>query len=127
MRREELLLIDIIERCDLIREVVDATDRDRFPGDAIAQGAVLYALVIIGEASRNVSRSFAASHARVPWPQLVAFRNLAVRVYPELDAVRVWGIATGDVPTLRTELVDILRSEFPLAAKALEEHDQENG
>ncbi len=121
MWREELLLIDIIERCDLISHVAAGTDRETFLDDDVAQSAVLYALVIIGEASRGITDTLSARHPGVPWGQMVAFRNLAVHAYPEIDARRVWDTATNDVPSLRSSVAGILASEFPLAAKALDE------
>lgn len=125
MRRDELLLIDIIERCDLITEVAASKDEESFLESAIAQSAVLYGLVVIGEAVRNLSDALLSAHPTVPWNQTVAFRNLAVHAYPELDAVRVWDIVTQDVPALRSATSDILRTEFPLAAKALEQRKDE--
>ena len=41
-------------------------------------GAVVQKLGIIGEAASHISNELTARHTEVPWPQIVAFRNMVI-------------------------------------------------
>jgi len=57
-------------------------------------------LEIIGEAARNVSRSFQEGHPEIPWRQIVALRNVLAHEYGEIRQERIFRIVTEHVPAL---------------------------
>jgi len=40
-------------------------------------------------------------HPRVPWREIYGFRNIAARVYEQIDLVRVWEIVEHYLPELK--------------------------
>ena len=124
MRREELLLVDIVDRAGEVGAFLQSTDRPAFLESDMLQSAVLLKLLVIGEASRRLPHEFTETHESVPWPRIIGFRNVALHTYERIDMPEVWRIATEDVPALTESVLAILRSEYPLAAKAIEERDQ---
>lgn len=127
MRREELLLLDILERVREVASAVRRTDRGAFTEDHHAQAAVLWPLVIIGEAAARLPDEVRSAHADVPWQRIQGFRNLALHAYESIDLNQVWNIATHDVPSLGEQVHDILRHSYPLVLKALDERHEEPG
>jgi uncharacterized protein with HEPN domain len=61
-RREELRLRDILDAIDQIRAYVASGDFDRKTSDA-----VLYNLVVIGEAASQIGEELRAQAAEIPW------------------------------------------------------------
>jgi uncharacterized protein with HEPN domain len=85
MRRDELYLRDIIEATDHIRGFLDEFDLQKFLKSELVRSAVAQKLAIIGEAAGRVSESLQGRHAEVPWPQIVAFRNILIHAYFGID------------------------------------------
>ena len=73
---------------------------------------MLHKLTIIGEAAARVSEDLRGCHPEVGWPDIVGFRNIAVHAYFVVDWSIVWETATQDVPRLRQQVIEILKSEF---------------
>jgi uncharacterized protein with HEPN domain len=48
----------------------------------------------------------------VPWPQIVAFRNILIHAYFGIDWEVVWLAATDRCPVLRRQIAGILEAEF---------------
>lgn len=113
MRREELYLADIVEAADAIGSFLQGTERADFLGNDLLRSAVLQKLSIIGEAASKLPKDFREHHREVPWPDIVAFRNIAVHAYFSVEWPIVWVTATRDVPGLRKMVADILDSEYP--------------
>jgi uncharacterized protein with HEPN domain len=113
MRREELYLRDIVEAADAIAGFLVGVVRAAFLVDDLLRSAVLQKLTIIGEAAARLPGPFKESHPAVEWPDVVAFRNLAVHAYFAIDWTIVWTTAVEDAPRIRTAVVEILEAEFP--------------
>jgi uncharacterized protein with HEPN domain len=75
--------------------------------DELSQHGVLYELAIIGEAAGRVSDEVRQAHPEVPWPRIVAQRNILVHVYDHLNLERVW-VAVEAMPELERQLTSIL-------------------
>jgi uncharacterized protein with HEPN domain len=113
MRRERLLLADIVEAAEAIGRFVAGRSQETFSGDDLVRSAVLHKLAVIGEAAARLPRAFCKAHPSVPWADLVAFRNIVVHSYFAVDWAIVWTTATKDVPELHRQVASILGEEFP--------------
>ena len=71
---------------------------------------VLYLSDIV-EAAAHVSDEIKGRHSEVPWPQIVAFRNVLVHAYFGIDWNVVWRAATRRCPVLRAQVAAILAAE----------------
>jgi uncharacterized protein with HEPN domain len=78
MRHESLYLTNIIEAADYIAEFIAGKDFQAFQESELLRSAVVQKLAVIGEAAARVSNELKGGHAEVPWPQIVAFRNILV-------------------------------------------------
>jgi uncharacterized protein with HEPN domain len=57
-------------------------------------------LQVIGEAARGVSQPMRGQHLEVPWPQIVALRNILVHEYFGLNLDQIWTMTQKDLPKL---------------------------
>jgi uncharacterized protein with HEPN domain len=112
MRREELYLRDIVEASGYIAQFLAGLDRSGFQSSELVRSAVVQKLALIGEAAARLPDELKARHTEVPWPRIVAFRNILVHAYFGIDWDVVWRAATKESPFLQAQIEMILRSEF---------------
>jgi uncharacterized protein with HEPN domain len=75
----------------------------------MAQEAVLRCFEIIGEAVRKVPESLKQKHSEVSWVQIIAFRNVPIHNYENVDLNRVWEIIEKQLPILKPQIESMLR------------------
>ena len=112
MRRERLYLTDIVEATDHIAAFIASTDYEGFQNSEMVRSAVVQKLAIIGEAAARVSEGMKSRHPEVPWPQIIAFRNISC---PRIFRHRLEGslpAARNRCPVLREQVAGILVAEF---------------
>jgi uncharacterized protein with HEPN domain len=112
MRHEILYLSDIVEAADHIAEFIAGADFRTFQESEMLRSAVVQKLGVIGEAAARVPGDLTSRHPEVPWPQIVAFRNILIHAYFGIDWEVVWRVATNRCPVLRGQIADILAADF---------------
>lgn len=108
MRPERLYLTDIVDAADAIARFLHGVDEATFMQDELRQSAVLQKLIVIGEAAARLPRAFCEAHSEIPWPDIVAFRNIAVHEYFAVDWRIVWVTATQEVSLLRQQIGSLI-------------------
>jgi len=111
MRHESLYLTDILEAADHIASFINGADFESFESSEMLRSAVVQKLSVIGEAAARVSDDLKCRYPQVPWPQVVAFRNILVHAYFGIDWDVVWRAAKNRCPVLRDEVATILATE----------------
>ena len=110
MRSDRVRLLDAIEQIELIAGF-SRPGREVFLVDVMMQSAILHRLTLLGEACRAVSAETRERHPEIPWPQIIAFRNVLVHEYFGVDLELVWTIVDEHLPGLGGQLnrvVDLL-------------------
>jgi uncharacterized protein with HEPN domain len=111
MRRDDLYLNDIIEAADHIASFIAGADFETFEKSEMMRSAVVQKLAIIGEAAARMSEGLRKRHPEIPWPQIVAFRNILIHAYFGIDGEEVWRAARNRCPVLREQVLGIIRAE----------------
>ena len=70
---------------------------------------MFYHLQIIGEAAASLGRDFHEAHPQVPWPQIVAMRNVSIHEYFGVDLGEVWKTVERDLPTFKPAVERLLK------------------
>jgi len=66
--------------------------------------AVLFRLIVLGEAASRVSEESCARFPEIPWVSAVKTRNFLVHVYDHVKREIVWDTIQNDLPPLETAL-----------------------
>ena len=111
MRRDELYLRDIIEAAHNIAEDIAGIGREDFLGNRTVRDAVVRNLTVIGEACARISLPLRERYGEIPWPDVIAFRNILVHAYFGIDWNIVWEAASRQAPQLAEMIGRILQSE----------------
>lgn len=93
---------------DIVRRFSNL-DYQRFLSDRDEQALAAFRLSIIGENSNKLSIALKDRHPEIPWPDMVAFRNIVSHEYHRIDPSLVWEAlnALDDIAAMvDTELTD---------------------
>ena len=108
-RQPRLLLLDILENANLILEQIEGIGFEQFLDDTKTKNACLFCLVVIGEASGNLSDEFRSENHQIPWSKIRGMRNHLAHGYFIIDYDLVWNVITTEIPKLKTEIESLLK------------------
>ncbi len=99
---------DILEHANLIQNLLADKTFDDYAGDWVMRPAVERQFSIIGRSDEltRTPRPFAA--AITAYPRIIAFRNILIHRYSQVDHEIVWDITQSYLPTLITEDTTLL-------------------
>jgi uncharacterized protein with HEPN domain len=104
MRDEEALLRDMLDSAQRIQREIGNTTYDEFVQDETLQDAVVWRLMVIGEAAKLISEATRRTLPNVPFDDMTGMRNFMAHVYWRIDYKIVWDTATTDVRAVITHL-----------------------
>lgn len=100
MPRDADSLVDIALSARRVALLVESLTLGAFRDDETVQEAVLYRLVVIGEAVKRLSSEFREAHTEMRWTAIAGLRDVLVHSYDRVSLAEVWDIATLHVPAL---------------------------
>ena len=94
----------ILECIDNIYEFAGNKSFEQIEQDKMCYFAIVYQLVIIGEAANMLSKVFRDTHPLTPWREIVGMRNFIVHGYNVVDKNEVWSVIKNDLQQLRQQI-----------------------
>lgn len=107
MRDNRERLQDILEAIAQIEKYVVRGEAE-FEQNELIQIWIVHHLQIIGEACNSLSQKLTNKYTKVPWAEIVAFRNILIHEYFRVDLKAVWRIVERDLPDLKIQVKAIL-------------------
>jgi len=104
---------DMLQVVEEMEEMIGDSDLAAFLGNRMLMRAIERNLEIVGEAARRVSSDFRATHASIPWRQIIGQRNILAHEYGQIDHELLFRTASEDVPELADSLRQILTNLEP--------------
>ncbi|MFN8474789.1 MAG: DUF86 domain-containing protein [Anaerolineae bacterium] len=101
-------LNDILDAIEKSEQFVHGMTYEEFRQDDKTVFAVVRALEIVGEATKQIPPSVRADYAEIPWREMAGMRDKLIHDYFGVNLLVVWKTATEDMPTLRPLLEAIL-------------------
>jgi uncharacterized protein with HEPN domain len=105
--KDQKKLQDILDAIKAIETYAVSSYAD-FLAEAKTQDAILYNLIIIGEAAKQISDAFKEQHYRIPWSAMIGTRNIIVHGYDQVKLPIIWGILQRDLAGLKDEVLKVL-------------------
>ena len=109
MRSDRLLLQDILDAIEVVREYLP-DDRHAFDIDPPLQSHIHRHVMIVGEAAYRLSKELKNRYPTVPWRQIEGMRHILVHDYFKIDWEEVYDTAARDIPALQPIIQGILDS-----------------
>ena len=95
------------EAAKLAIEFLQEMDKHDFLEDRRTQQAVVFNMIVLGEAATKVLNAypeFAAKASAIPWNSMKGMRNRIAHGYFDIDLDIVWDTVKKDLPVLLTAL-----------------------
>ena len=94
-------LKNIISNCKFIlNEFLNIKNKSEFIKDIKTQNAVMFSIIQIAENAKKTSEAFKESTKELEWVKMIAFRNMIIHNYDNVDLDRVYDIAKENIPKL---------------------------
>jgi uncharacterized protein with HEPN domain len=107
MKNITMLLQDMLDAISAI-ESYAITTYDVFLGDQKTQDAIMFNLIIMGEAAHNIPDEFQEKHPEIPWPSIIGTRNVIVHGYDQVKLQIVWDIIQKNLKPLKMSLLELV-------------------
>ncbi|MDY7021026.1 MAG: HepT-like ribonuclease domain-containing protein [Cyanobacteriota bacterium] len=79
-----------------------------FAQDQKTIAAVMYAIAIMGEATKRLSDEFREKHSDLPWREVAGLRDRLVHDYKNIDLDILWDVISIEIPALLVSLNPLL-------------------
>jgi uncharacterized protein with HEPN domain len=115
MRLEVLKYLFDIERAALLlQSFIAGKSREQYGADPLLQSAVERQFEIIGEAVAQLAKIDASVAERIPdFRRLIAFRNILIHGYADVDHDIVWNLSQTRLPELLRVIQPMLAAQPP--------------
>ncbi len=107
--KNKIRLQDMLEAIESI-EVYQLSNYEKLVSDDKTQDAIMFNLVILGEAANQITDQFQEEHPEIPWASMIGTRNIIVHGYDQIRLPIVWEIITKDLPILKEQIRSALSS-----------------
>lgn len=98
----------IAESIAHIEDFLRGKSLEQMKDDVMCYHAVVYNIMIIGEAANMLTIGFRDSHQEIPWRQIIDMRNVLVHGYYNTSPLFVWETYTNDLPVLKHQIENYL-------------------
>jgi uncharacterized protein with HEPN domain len=107
-RSHRLYLTDIQTALSRINHLMQDLDESTFKAGAVQVDGVLFNLMTIGEAAKNIPQEIRDKMPEIDWGQIGRFRDFVVHHYFSIDLDNVWDIVQTDLPELAQQIEKLL-------------------
>jgi uncharacterized protein with HEPN domain len=106
--RDRTSLEDMARAARKALEYAQGSTRESLPSVPMRLDAVLYEIVVLGEAARRLSEEIRAAHPEVAWRAIIGMRSVVTHGYDQIDDDELWQVIERDLPDLLAKLEAIL-------------------
>ena len=107
--RDEQSLQDVLRAARQILSYTAGKTRETLASNAMCLDAVLYELVVIGEAARRLSSELRESSREIPWREIIGMRSVITHDYDHTDENELWLVIERDLPMLIGQVEKLLQ------------------
>lgn len=116
----------IFDECLYVRSVItDEMQQGQFLQDETLKRAVTRSLSIIGEATKKIPVNVKYAWQSISWREMAGMRDRLVHDYMGVNYYIVWDVAKNIIPTLMTQIEEIINSYREVQENALKATDQQ--
>jgi uncharacterized protein with HEPN domain len=100
---------DILEAMVNAVKFIENMSYDEFAQDTKTVYAVLRAIEVIGEASKNIPDDVRKRYPEIPWKDMAGMRDKVIHEYFGVKIERVWLTVKDDIPRIKPLIKKVLQ------------------
>jgi uncharacterized protein with HEPN domain len=108
LSRDRQALEDMVGAARKILGYAEGATRESLPSVPMLLDAVLYEIIVMGEAARRLSAETRAAHPDLPWREIIGMRSIIAHDYDQVDDEELWQVIARDLPNLLPRLEALL-------------------
>ena len=81
---------------------------EAFLKDQKTQDAIMFNLIIMGEAAGQIPHDFHLQYPKIPWSSIIGTRNIIVHGYAQVKLPIIWDILQKDLLPLKVSLEELI-------------------
>ena len=111
MLRDSASLLDMYQAGRQVLVFTEGNTLEELQDNDMRLSAVLYEIIVIGEATTRLSPDFRADHPEIPWKKMAGMRNILVHQYDEVNFDVLWDAIQFSIPEILNKIFPLLPEE----------------
>ena len=108
MSRDNASLLDMVNAAKRVLLLTEGLDKSALGTNEEKQSAILYQIIIIGEATKRLLVEFRSQYSEVPWKDIAGMRDILAHQYDRVNLNTLWDAVQTDIPELLALLQPLL-------------------
>jgi uncharacterized protein with HEPN domain len=108
MSRDKAALLDIHNAAQRILRFATGLTKSELAANEEKQSAILYQVIIVGEATKRLSTDFRTIHLDIPWSDIARMRDILAHQYDRVDLDTLWDVIQRDISELIEQISPLL-------------------
>ncbi|HNV94788.1 MAG TPA: DUF86 domain-containing protein [Methanofastidiosum sp.] len=107
-KSEEIYFRHILNAIKNIEMYTRNINYSEFQKNSMINSAVIFQIIIIGEAVKNISEELKEDYPDIPWRNIAGTRDRLIHGYFEIQLSEVWEVVVSDLNDLKNVVMAIL-------------------
>jgi uncharacterized protein with HEPN domain len=108
MQRDEASLLDIVNAGKRVLQYAQGLSKAELSRNIEKQSAILYQIIVLGEAAKRLFPEFRHHYAAIPWKSIAGMRDIVAHQYDRIDIDILWDAIHTNIPELLSMLEPLL-------------------
>jgi uncharacterized protein with HEPN domain len=85
MSRDKASLLDIVNAAQRVIQFAEGLEKSDLENNEEKQSAILYQIIVMGEATKRLSTEFRAQYPQIPWREIAGMRDILAHQYDRIN------------------------------------------
>ncbi len=112
MSRDSAALLDIHNAARRILQFAVGLTKSELATNEEKQSAILYQVIVVGEATKRLSNDFRNRYSDIPWRDIAGMRDILAHQYDRVNLDTLWDVIQNDIPELIELITPLLPPSF---------------
>lgn len=108
-----MLLVHILREIRFLSRISAGRTYEDLISDEYFAHAVIRAVEVIGEATKNLSLPLKERHPGIAWREIAGMRDKVIHRYFEINWQIVWSVVTDDLPAIEPKIAALIDETGP--------------